>query len=172
MSTAESSIGAVNALEQFRSAFEQETATTLKVLKAYPAAASELKPTAVLKNARELAFIFASEMSLVRMALRGELTMPPQMPPVPATWGEVVGAFESSVAALRAQLAETSEEDFYAMVPFFTGPEQMGEVPLVQIAWLMLCDQIHHRGQFSVYMRIAGAKVPSIYGPSADEPWF
>jgi len=35
----------------------------------------------------------------------------------------------------------------------------------------MLLDQIHHRGQLSIYMRIAGAKVPSIYGPSADEPW-
>ena len=27
------------------------------------------------------------------------------------------------------------------------------------------------RGQFSVYLRMAGGKVPSIYGPSADEPW-
>ena len=33
-----------------------------------------------------------------------------------------------------------------------------------------LHDQIHHRGQFSVYLRLAGAKVPSIYGPTADEP--
>lgn len=32
-------------------------------------------------------------------------------------------------------------------------------------------DSVHHRGQFSVYLRLAGGKVPSIYGPSADEPW-
>ncbi|MBI1806965.1 MAG: hypothetical protein HYR76_07940, partial [Ignavibacteria bacterium] len=30
---------------------------------------------------------------------------------------------------------------------------------------------VHHRGQLSVYLRIVDAKVPSIYGPSADEPW-
>jgi uncharacterized damage-inducible protein DinB len=36
----------------------------------------------------------------------------------------------------------------------------------------MLYDTIHHRGQLSVYMRLAGARVPSIYGPSGDEPWF
>ena len=30
---------------------------------------------------------------------------------------------------------------------------------------------VHHRGQFSVYLRMADGKVPSIYGPSADEPW-
>ncbi|MGA3241300.1 MAG: DinB family protein [Bryobacteraceae bacterium] len=29
---------------------------------------------------------------------------------------------------------------------------------------------VHHRGQLSSYLRPMGAKVPSIYGPSADEP--
>ena len=27
----------------------------------------------------------------------------------------------------------------------------------------------HHRGQLTVYLRLNGAKVPAIYGPSADE---
>ena len=27
----------------------------------------------------------------------------------------------------------------------------------------------HHRGQFGVYLRLLGAKVPSSYGPSGDE---
>jgi len=35
----------------------------------------------------------------------------------------------------------------------------------------VLFDHVHHRGQLSVYMRMLDAKVPSIYGPSADEPW-
>ena len=29
----------------------------------------------------------------------------------------------------------------------------------------------HHRGQLSVYMRLNNIPVPSIYGPTADEPW-
>ena len=37
--------------------------------------------------------------------------------------------------------------------------------------WMMLSDTIHHRGQLSVYLRIASGKAPSIYGPSADELW-
>jgi uncharacterized damage-inducible protein DinB len=37
--------------------------------------------------------------------------------------------------------------------------------------WIELFDHIHHRGQISVYMRLAGAKLPSIYGPTADEPF-
>ena len=172
MSTTESSMGTMSALQQFANAFEQETATTLKLLKAYPEAASELKPTAVLRNARELAFIFATELSVVTAVLRDEFRLPPELPAVPAKWSDVVAAFENTVAALRAQLAQSTDEDMFATTPFFTGPKQTGEVPKVQVAWLMLCDQIHHRGQFSVYMRMAGATVPSIYGPSADEPWF
>jgi len=41
----------------------------------------------------------------------------------------------------------------------------------VDFLWFLLCDQIHHRGQLSVYLRMADGKVPSIYGPSGDEPW-
>ena len=29
----------------------------------------------------------------------------------------------------------------------------------------------HHRGQLSVYLRLNEAKVPAMYGPSADEPF-
>ena len=47
----------------------------------------------------------------------------------------------------------------------------MGDVRIMDIFWLMLMDSVHHRGQFSVYLRMSGGKVPSIYGPTADEPW-
>ena len=36
---------------------------------------------------------------------------------------------------------------------------------------ILISHQIHHRGQMSVYLRMAGGKVPALYGPSADEPW-
>jgi hypothetical protein len=38
-----------------------------------------------------------------------------------------------------------------------------------EMAWGLLLDAIHHRGQLSTYLRAMGAKVPSIYGGSADE---
>jgi uncharacterized damage-inducible protein DinB len=41
---------------------------------------------------------------------------------------------------------------------------------------IVICDTFthmtHHRGQLSVYLRLAGSAVPSIYGPSADAPNF
>jgi uncharacterized damage-inducible protein DinB len=47
----------------------------------------------------------------------------------------------------------------------------MGEFRVIDFLWFIFLDSIHHRGQMSVYLRCAGGKVPSIYGPSADEPW-
>jgi uncharacterized damage-inducible protein DinB len=31
---------------------------------------------------------------------------------------------------------------------------------------------VHHRGQMTVYLRLMGAKVPALYGPSADDKSF
>jgi len=31
---------------------------------------------------------------------------------------------------------------------------------------------VHHRGQLTVYLRLNGAAVPAVYGPTADEPHF
>lgn len=35
--------------------------------------------------------------------------------------------------------------------------------------WVTVVHQIHHRGQLTVLMRMAGLKVPGIYGPNAEE---
>ena len=35
----------------------------------------------------------------------------------------------------------------------------------------VLNHMAHHRGQLTVYLRLNDAKVPAIYGPSADEPF-
>jgi uncharacterized damage-inducible protein DinB len=35
--------------------------------------------------------------------------------------------------------------------------------------WVLLIHQTHHRGQMTVLMRMAGIKVPGIYGPSKEE---
>ena len=37
------------------------------------------------------------------------------------------------------------------------------------VRMIMLNHWYHHRGQLSVYLRLLGVPVPSIYGPSADE---
>ena len=52
-----------------------------------------------------------------------------------------------------------------------------GGRPVLQMSrHLMIRDTInhwvHHRGQMTVYLRLMGAKVPALYGPSADDQRF
>jgi uncharacterized damage-inducible protein DinB len=69
-------------------------------------------------------------------------------------------------------ISKMSEEQLFETIKFFTAPKTIGDITKMQFLWMILCDQIHHRGQFSIYLRMADGKVPSIYGPTADEPWF
>ena len=64
------------------------------------------------------------------------------------------------------------DEELAETIQFPEGPGKMREWPRIEFLWFVLHDQIHHRGQFSVYLRMADAKVPAIYGPSLDEKWF
>lgn len=50
-------------------------------------------------------------------------------------------------------------------------PKKMADLRKMDVLWMTVMDMVHHRGQFSVYLRLVSAKVPSIYGPTADEPW-
>lgn len=42
-------------------------------------------------------------------------------------------------------------------------------MPQRDLGWMLFFDSMHHRGQLSTYLRPMGSKVPSIYGPSADD---
>ncbi len=157
--------------ERFIKLYERESATTRKVLAAFPAEHSELKPHDRSNSAKALARTFVIEQALILKALRGEEVMGGGWPTTPEGWDELLTAFDNGRAEILAFLRNADDNVLNGTVTFFTGPNQTGEYPTTDFLTFMACDQIHHRGQMSVYLRLAGAKVPSIYGPSADEPW-
>lgn len=157
--------------EIFIKRWEREFATTLKVLKAYPSSKSELQPHPKCASARELAWRIASEEPLfVNGSLTGTFDFM-GMPKCPATLEEVIASYEKNHGQLVEKLRRSTDADFEKLVKFFTGPKTMADVRSGDTLWIMLNDSIHHRGQFSVYLRMADGRVPSIYGPSGDEPW-
>lgn len=163
-----------SAKQQLIHAFEREHATTMKVLRAFPADQSELKPCSSCKAARELAFVFAMERGLAQRVYanafgKGGPTGTP--PKAPDSWPEVLSAIERGQRELLDLLAAASDADLEEKVKFFTGPKTLGDYTRREFLWFLVHDEIHHRGQFSIYLRMSGAKVPSIYGPSGDEPW-
>jgi uncharacterized damage-inducible protein DinB len=157
--------------EAFISRWDKEFATTVKVLKAYPTSKSDLRPHAKCPTAKELAWrIAAEEPVFVNGALTGTFDFG-AMAGMPATMEDVIAGYEKAHAALVGKIKQASDADFEKKVKFFTAPKTMGDIRSGDALWIMLNDSIHHRGQFSIYLRMADGKVPSIYGPTADEPW-
>ena len=165
---------ASSAKQRFLDNYDREHERTVRVLRAYPADKLDLKPHEMSKSARDLAWIFFLERALITRVWHDELFkgIPPSgaiHKAPPQDWDELLGDVEQAFQEFRALYESTSEEDLNGVVHFFTGPKQMGEFRRNDVAWFFLFDEIHHRGQFSIYLRMAGGKVPSIYGPSADE---
>jgi uncharacterized damage-inducible protein DinB len=158
--------------EQFLGVWEKEYPTTLKVLKAYPGAQADLKPHDRARSARELAWTFVFEGTAAADAIDGKLELPPKsMPAMPDRWDGMVSAVERSFRAIGDKIRNTPDAELNKTIKFFVAPKQMGDVRKLDFLWFLLMDMVHHRGQFSVYLRMADGKVPSIYGPSGDEPW-
>lgn len=156
---------------QYLDAFQREFPTTRKVLRAYPPGKDDFKPHERSSSAVRLAHTFTIENGGALQAIQGEFKMPPSFPPPPATVAEAAAAYEQGANALIEAVQKMPESRLLETVTFTTGPGQTARIPVVDVLWFMLLDSIHHRGQLAVYIRMAGGKVPSIYGPSADEPW-
>ncbi len=157
--------------EQFIQAWEREFQTTLKVLKAYPKDKHSLQPHGKCPSARDLAWKMVSEEKVfVNGAITGNYDFMNQ-PQSPSSMPEVISAYERNHREAMEKVKKMSDADFNKKVKFMVAPKTMGEVRSGDTLWMMMMDSIHHRGQFSIYLRMADGRVPSIYGPSADEPW-
>ena len=88
------------------------------------------------------------------------------------TSDELLQALDKAATDARAALAATNEEHLLTAWRLLARGQVVMETP----RHLMIQDTInhwaHHRGQMTVYLRLMGAKVPALYGPSADESSF
>lgn len=157
--------------DTFLQTFEREYQTSLRVLKAYPPERADLKPSPKSKTAQELAWMLALNQGVVIPTLDDELD-PSKLPPPPKSWSEVLPALEAMHREAIARLERSTEEEWNRTIKIPVAPKTIGDMRVGDALWFFLSDTIHHRGQFTVYVRMAGGKVPSVYGPSADEPWF
>ncbi len=156
--------------ETFIDTWDKEFKTTLKVLKAFPVDKLDLKPSDKSKSARDLAWTMIGHHMFVDQIVKGQV-QPGDGLPAPATMKEILATAEKIHPDMVKKVKNMSDKDYTSMIKFFAGPGKMSDTPRNQALWAILFDHIHHRGQFSVYLRLAGGKLPSIYGPTADEPW-
>ncbi len=154
--------------ELFVKRWESEQAAFIKVLRAVPDGRHDYRPHERSTAAGALAWQLAKEQrGLVELLERGEARWEDSAPP--ATTAEIVEVWETATAALREKLGSLTEEKAAGPGSFLMGDVPVWTEPLGMMLWGFLFDMVHHRGQLSAYLRPMGAKVPSIYGPSADD---
>ena len=85
---------------------------------------------------------------------------------------ELVEAFEQGFERARKALAQTEDEHLLTTWRLRAGEHIISEQPRYVVIQDTFTHLAHHRGQLTVYLRLTGAPVPAIYGPSADEGKF
>ena len=86
---------------------------------------------------------------------------------------ELLTALDAAVAGAREALRNTSDEHLLTSWKFKVGEHVVSDSPRqINIADAVFSHLAHHRGQLTVYLRLNEAKVPALYGPSADEGKF
>jgi uncharacterized damage-inducible protein DinB len=145
--------------------FKREFATTLKVIRAFPEDKLTFAPHERSSTARNVIRTFVFEMYLIESYVLGENVDRSRFQTyAPDKLATLIGDFEKETAHVISSLDKLPESDLNKTVEF-AGKKMAAD----EFMLMMLFDQIHHRGQVTVYIRLAGGKVPSVYGPSADD---
>ncbi len=151
--------------------FDHEMANTRKVLAAVPEAKADWKPhqksmtmgrlaSHLAEVARWAGDVLKADAYDVREYKNVEMTTLPQL----------LHDFDQWVAQVRAQLSQTSDENFLKTWTLKNGDHVIFALPRVAAIRSMIMNHIiHHRGQLTVYLRLNDVAVPGIYGPSADD---
>ena len=144
----------------------REAEITKKVIAAVPDAASSYKHDPHGRTAKELAWHLANT-DVQFMDGIADLKFKMESPEhPPQTSAEVVAWYDERMKRGAARVAAMTPEQLMTPIPFFG----VFNLPAVLYLGFLNNHSIHHRGELATYLRPMGAKVPSIYGGSYDEP--
>lgn len=157
-----------NLREYYLDTLEAEKPKFVKVLKALPTDKADYRPHPRCSSAGDIAWLLASELrDACELVEKGEVSFAMAKAPGVA---ECVGVYERNLADLQRLVRKVDDAQWDRKARFMVDGKVAWEAPLGDMLYGFLFDAIHHRGQLSSYLRPMGGKVPSIYGPSADDP--
>jgi uncharacterized damage-inducible protein DinB len=88
------------------------------------------------------------------------------------TSAALVAALDKSAADARSALEKTTDEYLTTSWRLLARGDVVMEAQRQVVIQDTFNHWAHHRGQMTVYLRLMGAKVPALYGPSADDNRF
>ena len=157
-----------NFREYYVQCLDAEVPAFIRVLKAVPPDQAGYKPHPRSTSAGDLAWLLAGELhDACELIDSGEVNYVQK--PAPGV-AESVAAYEKNAATLKSRLAKVDDSKWDSPARLKMDGKVLWETTVGDMLFGFLFDAVHHRGQLSSYLRPMGAKVPSIYGPSADDP--
>ena len=159
----------------FLQQLERETAANRKVLERVPQGKNSWKPHERSMEMGYLAALVASMPRWISMMIETEelnFDKPEshRVRPTPQnSTADLLKLADECKAQAKAALDHTNEAHLAQNWKFVMGGKALNEAPRSQQIADVFTHMAHHRGQLTVYLRLNEAKVPAIYGPSADE---
>ena len=164
--------------ELFTTLLESESAVSRRVLERVPEGRPDWKPHEKSMPMGYLATLVATMPGWIAMMIRQDsLDLNPPggggyKPPATDTNRELLAAADAAVAQARDALRSTSDKHLETKWQLLVGGRVVDENPRHIVIAQTFTHLGHHRGQLTVYLRLNGAMVPSVYGPSADDRTF
>ena len=164
--------------ELFSAQLEREAKTSKRVLERVPDGRRDFKPHEKSMPFGYLSTLVASMPSWIALAItEDELDINPPggskyKPKDVSTNRELVQMAEEAAEKARAALKGTTDEHLLTRWKLLAAGRVVAEDPRHVVIADTFTHLAHHRGQLTVYLRLNGAMVPSVYGPSADDKGF
>jgi uncharacterized damage-inducible protein DinB len=159
--------------EALAAEFAHEASTTRKLLERVPDGKFDWKPHVKSMSLGTLSSHVANLPQWAVMTLdQSEFdlaTAPPS--PEASSRAQLVAMFDQHVGAATSKLAGKTDAELMAPWTLKHGGHPVFTMPKAAVLRSFVMNHlIHHRGQLSVYLRLNEVPLPSIYGPTADEP--
>jgi uncharacterized damage-inducible protein DinB len=157
---------------------QREIPISLRVLQRVPEGKPDWKPHEKSMPLGYLATLVATMPGWIAMAvLQDSIDFSPKggssyRRPEWKTTKDLVQQLEESAARAREALAGTSDDHLMTPWRLMAGGRVVDESPRHAVISDTFSHMGHHRGQLTVYLRLNGVPVPSVYGPTADERGF
>jgi uncharacterized damage-inducible protein DinB len=152
----------------FQGLLAQERGLFVKVVQAVLDDGLEHRPDPKARCSRELIeHLIGHNLDLAELLDDGVIHHRNQVPF--ASIDDAVKQLDDSFGIVIEKLGAIDDDAWLEPAKFLVGDHVIMEAPRQQLAWMMLLDSVHHRGQLSTHLRPMGSRVPSMYGPSADE---